>query len=55
MNEKTTYFVAAGLMALTAGLLVGSARSIGFGAVLMLIAAVVFAWLAVRKPTSTRS
>ena len=51
-KEAILYFVAAGLFALAAGINVGSNREIDLGSVLMLVTAVIFAWLGARKRTA---
>jgi hypothetical protein len=48
-KEALLYFIAAGLFAAAAGISVGSNREIDLGSVLMLVTAVVFAWLGARK------
>jgi hypothetical protein len=48
-TEALLYFVAAGLFAAAAGIGVGSNRTIDLGSVLLLAAAVAFAWLGARK------
>lgn len=51
MNERVAYILAAGLFALAAGVQVGSGGGLGVAAVLMLIPAVLLAWLGVRQKT----
>ena len=48
-KEALLYFVAAGLFAVAAGITVGSGRTIDLSAVLLLAAAIAFAWLGARK------
>ncbi len=48
-KEALLYFIAAGLFAAAAGMSVGSSRTINLTAVLLLVAAVAFAWLGAKK------
>ncbi len=48
-KEALLYFVAAGLFAAAAGINVGSNRTIDLASVLLLVAAVIFAWLGAKK------
>ena len=50
-RESLLYFLAAGLFAAAAGINVGSNREIDLSSVLMLVTAVIFAWLGARKRT----
>ena len=50
-KEAILYFLAAGLFALAAGINVGKSREIDLSSVLMLVTAIIFAWLGARKRT----
>jgi hypothetical protein len=48
-KEALLYFIAAGLFAAAAGINVGSNRTVDLSAVLLLVAAVIFAWLGAKR------